>query len=72
MKNSSGKYLVFCCRCVLCGRATSRKYAREHNGGCKACVTGAGRVVLAVEGETQAERDVDGAWRDNLGESNDY
>jgi hypothetical protein len=33
----AGLYLVRC----SCGRDTSRKYAREHGGMCKGCVTGA-------------------------------
>jgi len=31
------QYLV---PCVDCGRSTSKKYARAHEGKCKACVTG--------------------------------
>jgi hypothetical protein len=26
--------------CIACGSSTSKKYAREHEGQCKACVTG--------------------------------
>lgn len=30
----------FTCRCNNCNRTTSTKYARQHGGKCKSCVTG--------------------------------
>ncbi len=34
------KFQQFCIDCVVCGAGTSRKFAREHDGKCKSCVTG--------------------------------
>lgn len=31
-----------------CGRATTKKYAREHNGQCKSCVTGEDQTRLHI------------------------
>ena len=33
----------YLCKCRTCGQNTSKKYAREHNGQCKVCVTGVPR-----------------------------
>jgi hypothetical protein len=30
----------FCIPCTFCGSATSKAYARTHEGACKACTTG--------------------------------
>lgn len=38
--------------CGQCGDVTSRKYAREHDGKCKACVTGIPKAVKS-SGESQ-------------------
>lgn len=34
------KFQQFCVNCSACGAGTSRKYAKEHDGKCKSCVTG--------------------------------
>jgi hypothetical protein len=31
---------IYLTSCIDCGRATSKKYAREHQGQCKECVSG--------------------------------
>lgn len=33
-------FKTFCTNCVLCNGATSKAYARKHDGLCKSCVTG--------------------------------
>lgn len=35
-----GRYSQYLVPCAACGGNTSRKYAREHDGKCKTCVTG--------------------------------
>jgi zinc-ribbons len=40
-------YRQYLTRCNACGNSTSKQYAREHNGKCKAC---------AEEGTTQGAR----------------
>ena len=34
------RFSVYLTTCVSCGKTTSKKYAREHNGLCKFCATG--------------------------------
>jgi predicted RNA-binding Zn-ribbon protein involved in translation (DUF1610 family) len=36
----------FLCPCSQCGASTSKKYAREHGGKCKTCVTGVDQTKL--------------------------
>jgi hypothetical protein len=46
---------TFTTRCS-CGRMTSKKYAREHGGKCKSCVTG---VEQPSKGPTREQRIID-------------
>lgn len=34
------RFQQFCQLCVQCGNATSKSFARAHDGKCKSCVTG--------------------------------
>ena len=39
-----GRYSQFQADCVLCGATTTKKFAREHDGKCKTCLTGVDQV----------------------------
>lgn len=41
-------YAMYQASCVNCGGTTSKKYAREHGGQCKSCVTGEDQTKLFV------------------------
>lgn len=48
-------YQHFQTRCA-CGAKTNRKYAREHGGRCKGCVTGVSAAEQASSRPTRDER----------------
>ena len=56
------RYLTHC----DCGNTTSKAYARQHGGKCKACVTGKPKVSQASNERLDRYHDyiVSGAWRE--------
>lgn len=50
--NMSTNYQIYLVKCVCCGANTSKKYAKAHEGKCKACATG---VVQVRRKEESAE-----------------
>lgn len=59
------KLTQYLTRCQSCDANTSKKFAREHDGRCKACVTG-------VAKPTRNERILDAGWQAYAREEGHY